>query len=105
MPCYRAWGLHVSQRRCGLEKCRNFRLRTSCGAAAFFKESRMKFAEPSKLNRNPGGWGTRCFAALRAVFLGFVQGDGGLYLAPAMDTVMGFVTTIVRSIEEQAYAA
>jgi hypothetical protein len=21
----------------------------------------MKFAEPSKLNRNPGGWGTRLF--------------------------------------------
>jgi hypothetical protein len=39
------------------------------------------------------------------VALGFVQGDGGLYLAPAMDAVMGFVTTIVRSIEEQPYAA
>jgi hypothetical protein len=51
------------------------------------------------------GWGTRCFAALPAVFPGFVQGDGGLYLAPAKDAVMGFVTTIVRSIEEQPYAA
>jgi hypothetical protein len=27
----------------------------------------MKFAEPSKLNRNPGGWGTRLFVVLPAV--------------------------------------
>jgi hypothetical protein len=27
----------------------------------------MKFAEPSKLNRNPGGWGTRRFVVLPAV--------------------------------------
>jgi hypothetical protein len=27
----------------------------------------MKFTEPSKLNRNPGGWGTRLFVVLPAV--------------------------------------
>jgi hypothetical protein len=27
----------------------------------------MKFADPSKLNRNPGGWGTRLFVVLPAV--------------------------------------
>ena len=34
----------------------------------------MKFVEPSKLNRNPGGWGTRLFAVLPAV----PNTDGGL---------------------------
>jgi hypothetical protein len=27
----------------------------------------MKFAEPTKLDRNPGGWGTRLFVVLPAV--------------------------------------
>ncbi len=39
--------------------------KTAC--APFSKERRMKFAEPSKLNRNPGGWGTRLFVVLPTV--------------------------------------
>jgi hypothetical protein len=39
--------------------------KTAC--APFSKERRMKFAEPSKLNRNPGGWATRLFVVLPAV--------------------------------------
>jgi hypothetical protein len=39
--------------------------KTAC--APFSKERRMRFAEPSKLNRNPGGWGTRLFVVLPAV--------------------------------------
>jgi hypothetical protein len=35
--------------------------------APFSKERRIQFAEPSKLNRNPGGWGTRLFVVLPAV--------------------------------------
>ena len=35
--------------------------------APFSKERRMMFAVPSKLNRNPGGWGTSVFVVLPAV--------------------------------------
>jgi hypothetical protein len=35
--------------------------------AAFFKESRMRFVDPTKPYRKSGGWGTRLFVALPAV--------------------------------------
>jgi hypothetical protein len=39
--------------------------KTAC--APFCKERRMQFTGPSKLNRNPGGWGTRLFVVLPAL--------------------------------------
>jgi hypothetical protein len=35
--------------------------------AAFFKESRMRFVDPTKPYRKSGGWGTRLFVVLPTV--------------------------------------
>ena len=56
-------GSHPSQKtRRTPDSCHAALDKTAC--APFYKERRMNFAEPSKLNRNPGIWGTRRFVAL-----------------------------------------
>ena len=56
----------------------------------------MKFAEPSKLNRNPGGWGTRLFVVLPAA-----KHQPRHYTVPLYVDKAGFLRSLQVPSEQQ----